>query len=74
MTRLITILMILFSLQCVSFALPPLSKKEKASLKSYHSILKKGTFISKKSSLKALQAKMKEKAKKNNSIRAKGGF
>ncbi len=74
MARLITILIALLSLQCVSFALPPLSKKERASLSSHHSILKKNAFITKKSSLKALRAKLKEKGKRNASIRSKGGF
>lgn len=51
-----------------------MSGREKAYLRGGHSVIKKRYFISKKSSVKSLMAKMKEKKKAVKKLRGRRGI
>jgi len=70
------ILLIIFSiiLSSNAFGKSPLSRTEKAQLQYHHSIMKKHSFIMKRSSLNSIQAKMKEKNKATKKSRAEASI
>jgi len=68
------ILIFIFGSYSACFAKISFTKKEKAQLKGYHSVFKKKYFLTKKSSFKGLQAKIKQKNKKIKKQRMKRGI
>jgi hypothetical protein len=63
-----------FSLLHVAWAKSPLTRTEKAQLQYHHSIMKKHSFVMKRSSLNSIQAKMKEKNKVTKKSRAEASI
>jgi hypothetical protein len=77
MEKIIIALIALFIFCNVQFAAEAksaLTKEEKAHLQYKHSIIKKSFGAMKKSTLKSIQAKLKDKEKSAKKIKAQGGY
>lgn len=70
----ISMLVILSCLSAGAWAKLALSRTEKAQLKYKHSVIKKRGTVTKKSTLKSLQAKQKDQKKRAKKIRVEAGI